>query len=153
MTRYLSAASRPPSRSRSIAHMMVEADREPLEPEEERHQVVGADEEQHPAAGCGKERVVLAVVLAHALPVGDRGGEQGRAREDDARQFGETIAAERIHDDAVPVRRFDVERDREAGGGRITERAERGCDGPARGGRPGRAPPRAARAQRLRAGC
>ena len=47
------------------------------------------------------------------------------------RELGETIAAERVHDDAVPVRRLDVERDREADCGRIAERAERGCDRPA----------------------
>src|SRR6266542_108306 len=50
----------------------VERQREPLEPEEERHQVVRGDEEGHPGAGRREQRVVLAdVVVARALAVGD----------------------------------------------------------------------------------
>ena len=40
----------------------VERDREPLEAEEQRHQVPGLDEEEHPGAGGREQRVVLADV-------------------------------------------------------------------------------------------
>ena len=53
----------------------VEADREPLQPQEEGDQVVRADEEHHPASGRREERVVLAdVILAPALAIRKGGG-------------------------------------------------------------------------------
>src|SRR5438270_625715 len=53
----------------------------------------------------------------------------------DARQFRQTIAADRIRNDAVAVRRLDVERDGEAEGDGVAKRAERGGGGLACRGR------------------
>ena len=57
----------------------VERDREPLEAEEERHQVRGLDEERHAGAGRREQDVVLGdVLLAHRLAVGDEHGDERR---------------------------------------------------------------------------
>src|SRR6266542_4140691 len=108
----------------------VEADREPFESQEERHQVVRPGEERHPGACRCEQRVVLRnVFVARALAIRDCRREQARPSDDDPGQLGEAIAADRIGDDAVSLRRPDVERDREAEGNRVPERAEDGSGG------------------------
>ena len=104
----------------------VQGDREPLQRQEQRHQVVRGDEEHHSAAGRREQRVVLAdVVLAPALAIRDRDREQTRAGDDDRSQLREPVAAERVHDDTVSVCRLHVEGDREAERRCVAERAER----------------------------
>ena len=111
----------------------VQTDREPLQRQEERHQVVRADEEDHPAAGCCKERVVLAdVILAPALAIRDRDRDQTRAGDDDRSQLREAVAAEGVHDDTVSVCRLHVEGHREAERRCVAERAQRCGHGLAR---------------------
>ena len=74
----------------------VEAEREPLEPEEERHQVLGAHEEDHPRAGSREQRVVLAVVVATALGPGDEDDDGTGDREDHLGERGELVARHRL---------------------------------------------------------
>ena len=81
MMRYLSAGLERLLPVRVERDEDVERDREPLEPEEERHQVPGRDEERHPAAGGGEQRVVLAdVVAAPVAPRDEDGGERRSPR-------------------------------------------------------------------------
>src|SRR6185437_9635634 len=92
----------------------VERDREPLEPEEQRHQVRGLYEERHPGACGGQQRVVLgdmlvAELLAHREQDGDRAG----ACDDDLRERAPAVAVHRVVDDRRHVRALDVEDDRE----------------------------------------
>ena len=102
----------------------VKRDREPLEPEEQRHQVVRRDEEAHAAARRGEQRVVLGdVLVAHALGVGDADREQARAADDHLRERAEAIAPDRVRDDAVDVRRVDVDDHRVDEGAGEAERA------------------------------
>ena len=75
----------------------VERDREPLEPEEERHQVRRLHEERHPGARGCEQRVVLGdVLLAHPLAVGDEHGDEPAARDDDLRGRGPAVAVDRV---------------------------------------------------------
>ena len=105
----------------------VEADREPLEREEERHQVVRGDEEGHPGAGGREQRVVLGVVAVPArLAVRDADGEEARAGEDQLGERGEPVAADRVGDDSVAVGRVGVEDRRRDEGAGEAERAEEG---------------------------
>ena len=76
----------------------VERDREPLEPEEERHQVPGRDEERHPAAGGREERVVLADVVAAAVAPRDEHGGEPEAGDEHLGERGEPVAAHRLGD-------------------------------------------------------
>ena len=64
------------------------------------------------------------MIVACAFAVGDRGGEQAGARDDDRGELGETVAPDRVRDDAVPVRRAHVQRDREAESRGVAECAE-----------------------------
>ena len=90
----------------------VEADREPLEAQEERHQVPGLDEEGHARAGRGQERVVLAdVLLPHPGGVGDADRQQARAHDDHLGERGEAVAARRLGDDQLRVGALDEEDD------------------------------------------
>src|SRR5262249_44928990 len=90
----------------------VERDREPLEPQEEGHQVVRRDEEAHACPGRGEQRVELRDVLAHSPPEGDADAEQAGAADDHRRQRAEAVAAHGVGDDALPLRRVDVDQDR-----------------------------------------
>src|SRR5207245_1753595 len=82
----------------------VERDREPLEREEEGHQVVRADEERYARTGRGEEGVVLGDVLAAAaFGVGAADGEQACTGDDDLRERREPVAAEGVCDHAVRV--------------------------------------------------
>ena len=105
----------------------VEADREPLEPEEERHQRACRRQERHPGARPRDEGVVLGdVIVGHRLGVGGADGEQARAGDDDLRQRPEPVALDRAGDYAVPVCRVRVEQGGEDDRGREPERAG-GC--------------------------
>ena len=92
----------------------VERDREPLQPQEERHQVVCGDEEAHAAARGRKHGVVLRdVLVSHPLGVRDADREQAGSAHDHLRQRPEAVTADRVGDHAVDVRRVDVDDDRE----------------------------------------
>ena len=58
----------------------VERDREPLETEEQRHQVAGRDEEDHPGAGDPEEREVLTDVVTAPVAVPRRARRRRRPR-------------------------------------------------------------------------
>ena len=104
----------------------VQADREPLQRQEERHQVVRAGEEHHSGSRSRKKRVVLAdVILTPALAIRDRRRNQTRAGNDDRSQFRETVTAEGVHDDTVSLCRLHVERNRETECCRVPDRAQR----------------------------
>src|SRR5947208_682095 len=105
----------------------VERDREPLEPQEERHQVVGGDEEAHAGAGRRQEGVVLGdVLVAHPLGVGDADREQARARDDHLRERAEPISPDRVGDHAVHVGGVNVDHDRvDECAGKAQRRCER----------------------------
>src|SRR5581483_6270068 len=91
----------------------VEGDREPLEPEEERHQVRGLDEERHAAAG-GEERVVLGdVLLAPALAVGEEDRDASAGGDERLRERGPAVAEDRVGDRRGGMRAPRRERDRE----------------------------------------
>jgi hypothetical protein len=60
----------------------VEGDREPLEPEEERHQVRGGDEEDHASGRRREQGVVLADVVAPLVAPGDEHGQDARPGDD-----------------------------------------------------------------------
>ncbi len=83
----------------------VERDREPLEPEEQRHQVAGRDEERHPAAGRSEECVVLAHVVAAAIAPRDEHGGEPEAGDEHLRERGELVAAHRLGDEERLMRR------------------------------------------------
>ena len=90
----------------------VERDREPLEPQEERHQVVRGDQEAHAGAGRGQEGVELGdVLVAHPLGVRDADREQASTRDDHLSQRAEAVAPDRVGDHAVDVWRVDVDED------------------------------------------
>ena len=111
----------------------VEGDREPLEPEEERHQVVGEAEKDHPAAGRREERVVLAAVLPEPLAVGDADREQSGGGDDQPRERAEAVTPHRARDDRLAVRalREEDRSEREGGDepGRRDGGSERGAPG------------------------
>ena len=81
----------------------VERDREPLEPEEERHQVRRRDEEDHARPGRGEQRVVLADVVAPPVAPGDEDGQHAGARDDQRRERTEPVTGERLGDQRQPV--------------------------------------------------
>ena len=109
----------------------VEADREPLEAEEERHQVGRLDEEGHARPGRDQKGVVLAdVVLAHAGRVRDEHGEQARAHDEDLRERGVAVAVDRVCDLQAAVRGLDVDESRERRSDDEAERAEERGEGP-----------------------
>ena len=101
----------------------VEADREPLEPEEEREQVPRGDEEEHPRAGRGEQRVVLAAVEAPPLAPRDQDRERAGAAEHDLSECGPAVARHRLGDQRHGLRR-PVE-DRAGEDGRGDEPCER----------------------------
>ena len=70
----------------------VEGDREPLEAEEERHQVSGRDEERHARAGRGEKGVVLAPVITAILTPGDEHGQRAGPGDDDRGERAEPVA-------------------------------------------------------------
>ena len=114
MIRYLRPASSEPHDVDLDRAEDVEADREPLEPEEERHQVGRLDEEGHARPGRDQKGVVLAdVVLAHAGRVRDEHGEQARAHDEDLRERGVAVAVDRVCDLEAAVRGLDVDESRE----------------------------------------
>src|SRR5512132_3926312 len=77
----------------------VEADREPLQPEEQRHQVVRLHQERHAAARRGQQRVVLAhVAAARPLAVRDADGEEARTGDDDLCESAVAVAHDRARD-------------------------------------------------------
>ena len=111
----------------------VERQRQPLEPEEERQQVVRADEEDHPGPGGREQRVVLRdVVVAHALAERDCGSEDAAACDEHLRERRVAVATECVGDDAGGVRATDVQCDGEAESDRVAEGAEGGGGSPAR---------------------
>ena len=102
MIRYLSPASSELDEVDLDRAEDVEADREPLEAEEEGHQVPGLDEEGHARAGRGEQGVVLAdVLLPHARRVRDADREQSRRHHDQLRECGEPVAADRVGDEQL----------------------------------------------------
>src|SRR6266516_1931518 len=91
----------------------VERDREPLQPQEERHQVVRRDEEAHAGARRSQEGVELGdVLVAHPVGVRDADRQQARARNDHLRERAQAVAADRVGDHALHLRREDVDDDR-----------------------------------------
>ena len=115
----------------------VERDREPLEREEEHHEVPGADEERHAGGRGEEEREELrdvVVVASHVLPRDERHRETDAA-EDDLRERSPAVAVEGARDDRLAVRRVDVEPDR---GDEAAEEAELGDDPAERPPVPGR---------------
>src|SRR5207248_8549358 len=113
----------------------VEGDREPLEREEERHEVRGADEERHSRRRREQEREelrdVLVVETDDVLLREQRSAERDGA-EDRLRERGPAVAVEGVGDDAAAACAVDVEPDRRDD---AAERAEAGD------GRRERAPP------------
>src|SRR3990172_186399 len=91
----------------------VEDDREPLEAEEEGHQVPGLDEEEHPGAGGREQRVVLAHVGAPATVPGDEDGERAGPRQGAPRERGESVARQRLRDQLLGVGRAVEDEGRE----------------------------------------
>ena len=83
----------------------VEAEREPLEAEEQRHEVVGSDEEDHPGAGGREERVVLGVVLAAPLAPRREDDDGSGDAEDDLRHGRELVADHRAVEQHLGGRR------------------------------------------------
>src|SRR5581483_2176432 len=105
----------------------VERDREPLEPEEERHQVRRLDEERHPGACGGEQRVVLGdVLVAHPLAVGEEHGDGAGAREDHLGERRPAVAEDRVVDDRRPGRRLRVDDHREREGDHEAREADQG---------------------------
>ena len=81
----------------SIARQHVERDREPLEPEEERHQVRRLHEERHSGARRREQREVLGdVLVAHPLAVGDQHRDGARARDQHLGERRPAVAEERV---------------------------------------------------------
>ena len=77
----------------------VKRDREPLEPEEERHQVVRLDEEAHPRARGREQGVVLGdIVLTDPLGVGNEDGEDAGACHEDGGERAEPVPRDRVAD-------------------------------------------------------
>src|SRR5581483_11702779 len=102
----------------------VERDREPLEAEEQGHQVPCLDEERHPGTGGGEQRVVLGdVLVAHPLAVRDEDGDRTRPGEDHLRERSPPVAPHRVVDDCRRDRRAVVEECRQDA--RRDERTER----------------------------
>src|SRR6185503_1571519 len=100
----------------------VERDREPLEPEEHRHQVVGGDEEAHACRGGEQEGVVLAHPLPEDIGVRDSHCEEPGAGDQDLGELGEAVAADGVrHDGGAGLVHLE-ERDRSGA------RAEEGQD-------------------------
>ena len=79
----------------------VERDREPLEAEEERHEVRRGDEEDHPRGGSQEERVVLGAVPSEAVSHGDRRRQQADRADEEAGEGAEPVAHGRAGDDAL----------------------------------------------------
>ena len=106
----------------------VEGDREPLESEEERHQVARRDEERHARAGGGQQRVVLACVVAPVLAPRDEHRQRAGAGDDDRGERAQPVARERLGDQC-PALGALVEDDRseDARGDEAGERGE-GCE-------------------------
>ena len=110
----------------------VEADREPLERQIQRHQVRGLDEERHPGRRRGQQRVVLGdVLVAPALPIGDEDGHAARACDQDLRERRPTVAEHRVVHERGPVRALHVEQDGEDERRHEAEEADEGGDDPA----------------------
>ena len=114
----------------------VERNREPLQPEEERHQVVGLHEERHTAAGRRQQRVELGCVRpARAAAVGDPDGQDPGSRHDQLGERAEAVAHHRVGDHRLRVRALPEQQ------GRGDERAGEGAggqEGGERGLRPAR---------------
>src|SRR3954447_6950970 len=109
----------------------VERQREPLEAEKERQQVVRRHEERHAGTGGGKQRVVLGdMAVAHPLAERDADGQQARGRDDHLRELPEPVALQRIGDDPMRMRAADIQCDREPERGRVPERAHDGARRP-----------------------
>ena len=95
----------------------VERDREPLQAEEERHQRVRLDEEDHPAARRGEQAVVLGDVALGALAVGDEHGDEARESDDYRAEREEPVAPDGVRDHALAGGRAVVDEDGEDEGG------------------------------------
>ena len=131
MIRYLSPASSELDEVDLDRAEDVQADREPLEAQEEGHQVPGLDEEGHARAGRGEEGVVLAdVLLAHAGRVGDADREQARRHDDQLGERGEPVAADRLGDDQLRVRALPVDERGHDEGADEAQRADERGEGP-----------------------
>ncbi len=104
----------------------VEADREPLQAEEERHQGRRLDEEDHAAATGREQREVLADVLAaRSLSVRDPDRQEAGAGHDQLRQRAVPVAHDRVGDLVGRVGALPVE---EPGGDAGTDEPERADD-------------------------
>ena len=110
----------------------VERDREPLEADEQRHQVRGLHEEVHPGSRRGEQREVLGdVLLAHPLAVGDQHRDQPAACDEDLRHRRPAVAEDRVGDDRLPLRAAVVDEHREDERRQVPGGAEDGRDGAA----------------------
>ena len=92
----------------------VERDREPLETEEERHQVRRLHEERHAGACRSEQRVVLGhVFVAHLLPVRDEHRSGAAARKDHLRECAPAVAIHALVDEGGGNRAAVVEQHRQ----------------------------------------
>ena len=104
----------------------VQRDREPLEAEEQRHQVVRRDQEDHSGARRGEQCEELAGVFPAAAPgIGDGDTEEAGAGDDHLRERGQLVALDGARDDGVPVGAVVVE---DARGDQRAHEAERADD-------------------------
>ncbi len=76
----------------------VEGNREPLEAEEQRHQVPRRDEEGHAATRGGEEGVVLPDVVAATIAPGDEHGGEAEPGDQDLGQGCEAVTRHRLGD-------------------------------------------------------
>ena len=90
----------------------VEADREPLERQEESHQVGRGDEERHPGRGGGQQGVELGhVLVAPALAVRDEDRDRSRGCDQDLGECAPAVAVHRIVHEYRRERALHVEHD------------------------------------------